>query len=103
MQSRGQSSKIECKSSTLHFLPSEPSTVNRAVIHASLGDQKGATELFNSALRIDPYFAIAHYQSGVCNFMRGRYEHARSDYEASQKQLRGNSFMWVVLSYKTYG
>ncbi|TIC11270.1 hypothetical protein E3Q11_02507 [Wallemia mellicola] len=88
MQSRGQSSKIE---------------FNRAVIHASLGDQKGATELFNSALRIDPYFAIAHYQSGVCNFMRGRYEHARSDYEASQKQLRGNSFIdyaQLGLAYK---
>ncbi|TIB02372.1 hypothetical protein E3P94_01160 [Wallemia ichthyophaga] len=88
MQSRGQSSKIE---------------FNRAVIHASLGDQKGATELYNSSLRIDPYFAIAHFQSGVCNFMRGRYEHARNDYEASQAQLRGNphiDYNQLGLAYK---
>lgn len=88
MQSRGQSSKIE---------------FNRAVIHASLGDQKGATELYNSSLRIDPYFAIAYFQSGVCNFMRGRYEHARNDYEASQAQLRGNphiDYNQLGLAYK---
>lgn len=52
--------------------------------------------------RLDPFFAIAHYQSGVCNFMRGRYEHARNDFETTQNQLRGNKFMLVFYSICFY-
>jgi len=63
--------------------------VNVGLIYATLGEHETAVEQFRSATDLDQYSSIAYFQSGVSNFLLGRYELALVDFDKSFLYLRG--------------
>jgi len=51
-----------------------------ALIHAIGGEHDQAVALFDRAIALDNFLAIAYFQSGVSQFLLGRYEAARRDF-----------------------
>lgn len=54
---------------------------NIALIHATVGQHDQAVAAFDRAIALDSYFAVAYFQSGVSQFLLGRYEAARRDFD----------------------
>lgn len=54
---------------------------NIALILATIGQHEEAIQHFGEAINLDPYLAVAYYQSGVSNFLLERYEQARQDFD----------------------
>lgn len=54
---------------------------NIGIIQATTGAHDLAVQSFETAIGMDPYLAVAYFQSGVSNFLLGRYEAARRDFE----------------------
>ncbi|KAJ6497766.1 NADPH oxidase regulator NoxR [Mycena sanguinolenta] len=78
---------------------------NIGLIHASLGDQETAVELFIEATGLDTYLAVAYFQCGVSNFLLARYELAYQNFEAALLYLRGNqdiNYEQLGLKFKLY-
>ncbi|GEM06286.1 neutrophil cytosolic factor 2 [Rhodotorula toruloides] len=78
---------------------------NMGVIHATLGEHEGALARFDHALSLDPFFAVALFQSGVSSFLLGRYEVARRDFEDALALFHHNhtiDYTQLGLDFKLY-
>lgn len=78
---------------------------NLGVIHATLGEHPEAIESYRRSLKLDPYLAIAYFQSGVSNFLMGNFEDALRNFNDALLWLRGNPFIdyeQLQLKYKLY-
>jgi len=64
--------------------------VNVGLIYATVGDHMSAIKQFEAAIQLDQYLAIAYFQSGVSNFVLGRYEAAWQNFEEASTYMRGN-------------
>lgn len=51
------------------------------LVHATIGSHEQAVEHFGTAVAMDRYLAVAYFQSGVSNFLLGRYPEARRDFD----------------------
>lgn len=54
---------------------------NIGLVQATIGSHELAVESFEAAIGLDQYLAVAYFQSGVSNFLLGRYEEARRDFD----------------------
>ncbi|GAA5932386.1 hypothetical protein JCM3775_001210 [Rhodotorula graminis] len=63
---------------------------NMALIHAIGGEHDRAVALFDRAIALDNFLAIAYFQSGVSQFLLGRYEAARRDFSDALALFREN-------------
>lgn len=72
---------------------------NIALIHATLGNHDIAVENYNASNALDQYLAVSYFQCGVSNFLLGRYEDARRDFEDAYLYLRGN----MTIDYEQLG
>ncbi|KAH8926063.1 P-loop containing nucleoside triphosphate hydrolase protein [Atractiella rhizophila] len=72
---------------------------NIALIHATLGNHEVAVENYNAANALDQYLAVSYFQCGVSNFLLGRYEEARRDFDDAYLYLRGN----LTIDYEQLG
>ncbi|GAA5838414.1 hypothetical protein JCM9279_003236 [Rhodotorula babjevae] len=63
---------------------------NMALIHAIGGEHDQAVALFDRAIALDNFLAIAYFQSGVSQFLLGRYEAARRDFSDALALFREN-------------
>ncbi|GAA5997417.1 uncharacterized protein JCM10292_000247 [Rhodotorula paludigena] len=63
---------------------------NIALIHATVGQHDQAVAAFDRAIALDSYFAVAYFQSGVSQFLLGRYEAARRDFDDALALFRDN-------------
>lgn len=54
---------------------------NLGLIHATIGSHATAVEHFEQAVALDQYLAVAYFQEGVSNFLLGRYDAARRDFD----------------------
>ncbi|GAA5903224.1 hypothetical protein JCM8208_002243 [Rhodotorula glutinis] len=63
---------------------------NMALIHAIGGEHDQAVALFDRAIALDNFLAIAYFQSGVSQFLLGRYEAARRDFSDALALFRDN-------------
>ncbi|KAJ7862086.1 NADPH oxidase regulator NoxR [Mycena leptocephala] len=78
---------------------------NIGLIYAALGDHETAVERFTEAISLDSYLAVAHFQSGVSNFLLDRYELAYENFKEALLYLRGNQFIdyeQLGLSFKLF-
>ncbi|KPV78273.1 uncharacterized protein RHOBADRAFT_8448, partial [Rhodotorula graminis WP1] len=65
---------------------------NMALIHAIGGEHDRAVALFDRAIALDNFLAIAYFQSGVSQFLLGRYEAARRDFSDALARRLGLDF-----------
>ncbi|EIW78752.1 hypothetical protein CONPUDRAFT_108764 [Coniophora puteana RWD-64-598 SS2] len=72
---------------------------NMGLIYAAIGRHEAAIEQYAAATALDPYLAIAYFQSGVSNFALARYDFALRDFEDTFLYLRGNR----EIDYKQLG
>ncbi|BGP36530.1 hypothetical protein JCM10449v2_000431 [Rhodotorula kratochvilovae] len=63
---------------------------NMALIHATSGEHEQAVAHFDQAIALDNYLAVAYFQSGVSQFLLGRYEAARRDFSDALALFRDN-------------
>ncbi|GAA6053340.1 hypothetical protein JCM3770_004120 [Rhodotorula araucariae] len=78
---------------------------NMAVIHATSGEHEQAVAHFDRAIALDNYFAVAYFQSGVSQFLLGRYEAARRDFSDALALFRDNhtiDYEQLGLKFKLY-
>ncbi|KAL8292969.1 hypothetical protein RQP46_000663 [Phenoliferia psychrophenolica] len=54
---------------------------NIGLVQATIGSHELAVENFEAAIGLDTYLAVAYYQSGVSQFLLGRYQEARRDFD----------------------
>ncbi|GAA5834859.1 hypothetical protein JCM11251_002044 [Rhodosporidiobolus azoricus] len=66
---------------------------NLGLIHATLGGHEQAVAYFDQAVNLDPFFAVAFFQSGVSQFLLGRYAEAKRDFDDAYLYLRGNDLI----------
>lgn len=64
---------------------------NMGLVHATIGSHEQAVEHFGTAVAMDRYLAVAYFQSGVSNFLLGRYPEARRDFDDTYIYLRENT------------
>lgn len=50
-------------------------------MQATIGSHELAVQSFENAIALDRYLAVAYFQSGVSNFLLGRYQQARRDFD----------------------
>ncbi|BGP12560.1 hypothetical protein JCM10213_004854 [Rhodosporidiobolus nylandii] len=72
---------------------------NLGLIHATLGQHEQAVPFFTQAVSLDPFLAVGFFQLGVSQFLLGRYEEARKDFDEALLYLRGND----VIDYEQLG
>ncbi|KAI5864608.1 tetratricopeptide [Durotheca rogersii] len=78
---------------------------NMGVIHATLGEHERAVELYQKAIRLDQYLAVAYFQQGVSNFLLGDFEEALANFNDTLLYLRGNTmidYAQLGLLFKLY-
>ncbi|KAJ6497767.1 NADPH oxidase regulator NoxR [Mycena sanguinolenta] len=78
---------------------------NMGLIHATLGEHEAAVAQFSEATTLDPYLAIAYFQSGVSNFLLERYDLAYKNFEETLLYLRGNqdiNYEQLGLNFKVF-
>ncbi|TNY20286.1 hypothetical protein DMC30DRAFT_334738, partial [Rhodotorula diobovata] len=63
---------------------------NMGLIHAIDGEHDQAVALFDQAIALDNFLAIAYFQSGVSQFLLGRFEAARRDFSDALALFREN-------------
>jgi len=72
---------------------------NIGLIHATLGNHEIAVENYNASNALDQYLAVSYFQCGVSNFLLGKYEEARRDFEDAYLYLRSN----MTIDYEQLG
>ncbi|ORY75060.1 hypothetical protein BCR35DRAFT_343551 [Leucosporidium creatinivorum] len=72
---------------------------NLGLIHATIGSHAEAVEYFDQAVSLDQYLAVAYFQEGVSNFLLGRYEVARRDFDDAFVYMRSN----LTIDYEQLG
>ncbi|EIW80831.1 hypothetical protein CONPUDRAFT_82858 [Coniophora puteana RWD-64-598 SS2] len=78
---------------------------NMGLIYATVGQHELAVEQFTAATQLDVYLAVAYFQSGVSNFLLGRFDVALRDFEEALLYLRGNqaiNYEQIGLKFKLY-
>jgi len=78
---------------------------NMGLIYATLGEHEAAVEHFTAATQLDQYLAVAYFQSGVSNFLLGRYDAALVNFEDAMAYLRMNqniNYEQLGLKFKLY-
>ncbi|KZT69729.1 hypothetical protein DAEQUDRAFT_669103 [Daedalea quercina L-15889] len=78
---------------------------NMGLIYATLGEHEAAVEQFAAATQLDQYLAVGYFQSGVSNFLLGRYDLALSDFDDALLYMRGNAdinYEQLGLKFKLY-
>ncbi|RKF58411.1 putative nadph oxidase regulator [Erysiphe neolycopersici] len=78
---------------------------NCGVIQATLGEHEKAVELFQKAVSLDQYLAVAYFQQGVSNFLLGDFEEAMANFNDTLLYLRGNNmidYSQLGLNFKLY-
>nr|OQO30657.1 hypothetical protein B0A51_01543 [Rachicladosporium sp. CCFEE 5018] len=63
---------------------------NSGVIYATLGEHAKAVALYQRAVQLDQYLAVAYFQTGVSNFLMGDFEEALANFNDTLLYLRGN-------------
>ncbi|GAA5897353.1 hypothetical protein JCM6882_001865 [Rhodosporidiobolus microsporus] len=66
---------------------------NLGLIHATLGGHEQAVAFFDQAVSLDPFLAVAFFQSGVSQFLLGRFAEAKRDFDEAYLYLRGNDLI----------
>ncbi|RVD88372.1 uncharacterized protein DFL_002559 [Arthrobotrys flagrans] len=66
---------------------------NIGIIHATLGEHDEAVFAYKASITQDPYFAIAHFQRGVSNFLLGNFAEALKDFTNALRFLRENLYI----------
>ncbi|KAI0724138.1 NADPH oxidase regulator NoxR [Fomitopsis betulina] len=64
---------------------------NMGLIYATLGEHEAAVDQFAAATQLDQYLAVGYFQSGVSNFLLGRYDFALRDFDDALLYMRGNT------------
>ncbi|KAM0753663.1 hypothetical protein T439DRAFT_310458 [Meredithblackwellia eburnea MCA 4105] len=72
---------------------------NIGLIQATVGAHEEAVQNFEAAISMDQYLAVAYFQSGVSNFLLGRYPEARRDFDDTYSYLRSN----LTIDYEQLG
>ncbi|GAA5859665.1 hypothetical protein JCM8547_006183 [Rhodosporidiobolus lusitaniae] len=78
---------------------------NIGLIHATLGGHEQAVAYFSQATVLDPFLAVAFFQSGVSQFLLGRFAEARSEFDEALLYLRDNiqiDYDQLGLRFKLY-
>ncbi|KAI6250690.1 Neutrophil cytosol factor [Erysiphe necator] len=78
---------------------------NCGVIQATLGEHEKAVELFQRAVGLDQYLAVAYFQQGVSNFLIGDFEESLANFNDTLLYLRGNNmidYAQLGLNFKLY-
>ncbi|KAH9914827.1 uncharacterized protein B0H18DRAFT_1087709 [Fomitopsis serialis] len=78
---------------------------NTGLIYATLGEHEAAVEQFAAACQLDQYLAVGYFQSGVSNFLLGRYDLALRDFDDALLYMRGNTdinYEQLGLKFKLY-
>lgn len=78
---------------------------NCGVIQATLGEHEKAVDLFQRAVGLDQYLAVAYFQQGVSNFLLGDFEEAMANFNDTLLYLRGNNmidYAQLGLNFKLY-
>ena len=78
---------------------------NVGVINATLGEHAKAVELYQRAVHLDQYLAVAYFQQGVSNFLMGDFEEALANFNDALLYLRGNNnidYEQLGLKFKLY-
>ncbi|KAF3283959.1 hypothetical protein TWF132_009969 [Orbilia oligospora] len=76
-----------------HAGETSKASFNIGIIHATLGEHDEAIFAYKASITQDPYFAIAHFQRGVSNFLLGNFEEALKDFTNSLRFLRENLYI----------
>ncbi|KAK6534431.1 hypothetical protein TWF281_005757 [Arthrobotrys megalospora] len=66
---------------------------NIGIIHATLGEHDEAIFAYKASITQDPYFAIAHFQRGVSNFLLSNFAEALKDFTNALRFLRENLYI----------
>ncbi|KAK6502889.1 hypothetical protein TWF481_007929 [Arthrobotrys musiformis] len=66
---------------------------NIGIIHATIGEHDEAIYAYKASITQDPYFAIAHFQRGVSNFLLGNFAEALKDFTNALRFLRENLYI----------
>lgn len=61
--------------------PGSKISFNIGLIYATRGEHQRAIDSFEKAIELDPYLAVAYFQAGVSQFLLGRHEIARRDFD----------------------
>jgi len=61
--------------------PSSKIYFNIGLIHATRGEHQRAIDSFEQAIELDSYLTVAYFQMGVSQFLLGRFEDARRDFD----------------------
>ncbi|KAK6521287.1 hypothetical protein TWF506_001511 [Arthrobotrys conoides] len=76
-----------------HAGETSKASFNIGIIHATLGEHDEAIFAYKASITQDPYFAIAHFQRGVSNFLLGNFSEALKDFTNSLRFLRENLYI----------
>ncbi|KAK6361778.1 hypothetical protein TWF730_005494 [Orbilia blumenaviensis] len=66
---------------------------NIGIIHATLGEHDEAIFAYKASITQDQYFAIAHFQRGVSNFLLSNFAEALKDFTNALRFLRENLYI----------
>ncbi|KAK4701929.1 hypothetical protein P7C70_g4298, partial [Phenoliferia sp. Uapishka_3] len=72
---------------------------NIGLVQATIGSHELAVESFEAAISLDSYLAVAYFQGGVSNFLLGRYQESRRDFDDAYSYLRSN----LTIDYEQLG
>ncbi|KAI0997649.1 hypothetical protein K3495_g10539 [Podosphaera aphanis] len=78
---------------------------NCGVIHATLGNHERAVEMYQRAVSLDQYLAVAYFQQGVSNFLINDFAEALANFNDTLLYLRGNNmidYSQLGLTFKLY-
>ncbi|GAA6006582.1 hypothetical protein JCM10207_004983 [Rhodosporidiobolus poonsookiae] len=78
---------------------------NLGLIRATLGEHEEAVAFFDQAVSLDQFLAVGYFQSGVSQFLLGRLEQARRDFDDAFVYMRGNDtidYEQLGLKFKLY-
>lgn len=78
---------------------------NMGLIYATIGEHEAAVQQFMAATALDPFLAIAYFQSGVSNFLLERYAIALQNFDDALLYLRGNqaiNYEQIGLKFKLF-
>lgn len=78
---------------------------NCGVIHATLGNHAKAVEMYQRAVGLDQYLAVAYFQQGVSNFLMSDFAEALANFNDTLLYLRGNNvidYSQLGLTFKLY-
>ncbi|KIK43065.1 hypothetical protein CY34DRAFT_82402 [Suillus luteus UH-Slu-Lm8-n1] len=78
---------------------------NMGLIYATIGEHEAAVQQFMAATALDPFLAIAYFQSGVSNFLLEQYDIALQNFDDALLYLRGNqaiNYEQIGLKFKLF-